>query len=79
MNSGPSQIHPFLAEGTVAEIFEASGEPRVRVVLKAGMMLDLPAHSVPDLHLGQQVDMGGYITVEFLSTRAVRVATDPSA
>ena len=36
MGSGARQIHPFLAEATVADIFDAAGEPRVRVVLKAG-------------------------------------------
>ncbi len=79
MGSGTRQIHPFLAEATVAEIFDAAGEPRVRVVLKAGMMLDLPAPSVPDAYLGQQVDLGGFITVEFVSPRAVTVTTDPPA
>ncbi len=79
MDSGPRQIHPFLAEATVAEIFDAAGESRARVILKAGMILDLPARSVPDAHLGQQLDLGGFITVEFLSPRAVGVATDPPA
>lgn len=75
----PLQLHPFLAEGTVVEVLEDRGQQRARIILRAGVMLDLPASSVPDVHLGAQFDIGGVITVEFLSPKPVTVVTDPRA
>jgi hypothetical protein len=79
MDVVPRQLHPFLAEGTVVEVLEDRGQQRARIILRAGVMLDLPASSVPDVHLGAQFDIGGVITVEFLSPKPVTIVTDPRA
>jgi hypothetical protein len=79
MDVVPHQLHRFVAEGTVVEILEDRGQQRARVILRAGIMVDVAASCVPDVHLGAQVEIGGTIAVESLSIEPVAVATDPSA
>lgn len=79
MDTGITHAHPFLAEGVVAQIVEDDEGRRARVVLREGMILELAADTVPDAHLGGRVELGGFITVEFVSAKDVRLPSDPPA
>ncbi len=79
METGLAHVHPFLAEGVVARIVEDGGERRARVVLRAGLILELDASHAPDVHLGGQVELAGFITVEHLRVKSGGDTSDPPA
>jgi hypothetical protein len=69
MASRTRGTHALAAEGQVVEIFEKAHELRAKVLLNKGTVLDLAVGRSADVHLGDQVEIEGSITLHALRAK----------
>jgi len=57
------------AEGQVVEILEKANERRAKVLLKSGTVLDITVGRGADVHLGDEVEIEGAVTLRSIRAR----------